>query len=151
MGEETLPVNVRPEDSQPSSGTVGIEEVTPPKGPERAVISTRYNRTENDEEDEEDLPPTLVLVAHELLQNADKVEKLVRAFGEQSAKTQKHETLKTLLVAGMFFTFMAIIVASAALLVYSGQMDGNAFSFLIAVVVGSMITFVGSAVFGQIK
>lgn len=96
-------------------------------------------------------PPAILLVAQQLLQNADAVQKLMQTYGEQAARGRKHELIKTLSVAGMFFLFMAIIVGSAAFLVHTGGMDGNAFSFLIAVVVGSMITFVGSAVFGQVK
>ena len=106
---------------------------------------------ESDSAEDEAFPPALLLVAQEVLRNADSVQKLVQVFGEQSAKARKQEMMKTLAVAGMFFAFMTIIVASSGWLVFTGNLDGNAFSFLIAVVVGSMITFVGSAVFTQMK
>lgn len=96
-------------------------------------------------------PPAITIITQQILQNSDAVHRLLGLFMTRKAEQAKHEFKKIALVAGLFFGCMTAIVAIAGALVYAGNLAGDAFAFLIAVIVGSMITFVGSAVFNQLK
>jgi hypothetical protein len=76
---------------------------------------------------------------------ADKAEPLIDLFGstlEQMQKGRAAEARHRVRMTSFAVWIVALMIAVAGGLTYSGKVDGSAFTFLLGTIVGAMLSFI---------
>jgi uncharacterized membrane protein len=87
-------------------------------------------------------PPNLVDVINALAEKADPIVKLLTAAIDKYQRGQERkDRFRTLMVCIVVLVTFAV-VGIAGFLTYRGKIDGGTFSFLLGLIVGSLLTFI---------
>lgn len=98
--------------------------------------------------EEQGQPPetNLISIVNAVADRAENLVKLITAISEGSRKAQEARAQFSIRIAWVAVVVVLLIVGVSGFLTYVGKVDGSAFSFLIGVVIGYLLTFLREAV-----